>query len=225
MDYSGIRKLFLRVFLGFLVLTALIAIIAVLRGEFGEFQVKILVTSATISVASICSMSCISFVERKQLPALGLTGVVFSIAATLMTIVAMWGELDGRNTVQTIMSLWIISVAFAHGFLLSLPVLDEKGRWTQPASSVSITLLAIMLVSLIWGDFRSEIFFRVLAVVSIVVGLLTLVVPLLMKLRKGVDGEAKRLVLTQIGDALYEDRAGRRFEVTEESEKSEDSVQ
>ena len=170
MDYTGIRKLSLRVFLGFLVLTALIAIIAVLRGEFGEFQVKILVTSATISVASICSMSCISFIERKQQASLGLTGVFFCVVAASLSIIAMWGGFDGRITVRIVMSLWVISVAFAHGFLLLLPVLDEKGRWTQPASSISIAVLALMLVSLIWGDFRSEIFFRVLAVASIEIG-------------------------------------------------------
>lgn len=124
MDYTGIRKLSLRVFLGFLVLTA---VIAVLRGEFGEFQVKTLVTSATISVASICSMSCISFIERKQQASLGLTGVFFCVVAASLSIIAMWGGFDGGITVRIVMSLWVISVAFAHGFLLLLPALDTTG--------------------------------------------------------------------------------------------------
>lgn len=72
-----------------------------------------------------------------------------------------------------------------------------------------------MLVSLIWGDFRSEIFLRVLAVASIVVGLLTLLVPLLMKLRKGEGEVGARLVLTEVGGGLYEDSTGQRYQVSD----------
>ena len=67
MDYSEIRKLALKIFIGFLGLTAVIAIISVLAGQFGELQWKILGTTFTISAASICSMSCAAFIEKKKI--------------------------------------------------------------------------------------------------------------------------------------------------------------
>ena len=58
MNFTEIKKVLLKLFVGFLILTAIIAIISVLSGEFGELQGKILATTLTISMASICSMSC-----------------------------------------------------------------------------------------------------------------------------------------------------------------------
>ena len=65
MNYKEIKKLFLWLFLGFLVLTALVGIISVLSGEFGEVQFKVLATCLTISAASICSMACAALIEKR----------------------------------------------------------------------------------------------------------------------------------------------------------------
>ena len=53
MNYTAIRKLSLKIFLGFLGFTALVAIVSLLSGEFGHLQVKVLATSVAISAASI----------------------------------------------------------------------------------------------------------------------------------------------------------------------------
>lgn len=225
MDYTGIKKLSLSVFLGFLMLTALIAIIAVLRDDFGSIQIKILVSSAAISGASICAMSCVAFIERKHIPVLGFTGVFFAVAAALLLIVAMWGEIDNTDFVRTIMSSYVISVAFAHAFLLVLPDLEKKYSAVQTASSISISFLALMIVAIIWGDFDNEYYFRLMAVTGIIVGLLTLVIPLLMKMRKGETEVGESLVLKMVEPGLFEDSSGTRYEVQEILEDSSDSAE
>ena len=58
-------------------------------------------------------------------------------------------------------------------------------------------------------------YFRLLAVVAIIVGLETVVIPILMKLRK-VGGRANgRIVLERIDGDVYRDTAGRKFRLTE----------
>ena len=86
MDYTKLKILSLKVFIGFLGLTAIIAVIAVLRGEFGKLEEKILATSLTISGASICSMSCAAFIDKKKHTLLGLFGIGLSVAAAVLLI-------------------------------------------------------------------------------------------------------------------------------------------
>ncbi len=59
MDYSEIKSLFLKTFIGFLILTAVIAIITVISGEFGDIQARILGTTFTISIARCDVLRCI----------------------------------------------------------------------------------------------------------------------------------------------------------------------
>ena len=66
MDYAEFRRASLRTFLGFLALTAAVAVVSVLSGDFGETQVKVLLTTLTISAASMCAMACAAFIEKRK---------------------------------------------------------------------------------------------------------------------------------------------------------------
>ena len=215
MGCTEIKKLFLRVFVGLLALAALVAIISVLSGEFGKLQLKILATSITISAASICSMSCAAFIEKKKLSELGLSGIFLSISAAILLIVGMWPEIDSEGYWRTTITFVVFAIAFAHAFLLVLPELDDKHKWVQLASLVSIGALALLIVVAVWGEIRDEVYCRLLAVVAIIVGLETLVVPILMKSRKGNSQERKSLVLKSMGGEMYKDSAGKVYNVKE----------
>lgn len=215
MNYTEIRKLSLKIFLGFLGLTALIAIISVLSGEFGELQWKILATTLTVSAASICSMSCAAFIEKRKLLMLGLSGIVLSIIAAVLFIVGMWPEIDSDEYWKATASVAVFAVAFAHGFLLILPELNKKLKWFQPLSVVSIGILACQIVVAVCLDIDYEPYYRILAVVAILVALETLVIPILMKLRKGDTKKKEQLVLEKIEDDIYMDSTGRKYELRE----------
>ena len=213
MNYTEIRKLSLKCFVGFLVLTALIAIISVLSGDSGMLQVKIMATSATISTASICLMSCAAFIEKKKLAKLGLLGIFLSISAAILLIIGIWTETGSKEYWKTTISFVVFAIAFAHTFLLLLPRLDNKQKWVQSASTVSIGILALMTVAAAWGDIDDEGYYRVLAVAAIIVGFETLVIPILMKLRKENSQETKLLILESIGNEIYKDSAGTLYNV------------
>jgi hypothetical protein len=215
MNYTDARKLFLKGFLGFLILTAVIAIFSILTDTFGEVQAKILGTSSIISAASILSMACAAFLERKKIPWLGFSGIATAVAAAVVSIVMIWVEIENREVMKVLMTLVVAAVAFAHAFLLVLPTLDRNQEWVQKASSVTIATLASMLIVLIWGDFGNEWYARTLAVLGILVGLVTLAVPLMMKLRKENGHHRRVLTLTESGDGLFSDSEGKRYKVEE----------
>lgn len=215
MDYAKTRKAFLKGFLGFLVLTAVLAIYSILTDTFGPLQAKILGTSAIISAASILSMACAAFLERRRIPWLGFSGIASAVAAALVSIVAIWGEIENRDMIRVIMSLAVLAVGFAHAFLLVLPQLDRDQEWVQKASSTIIAVLAVMLIAMIWGDFESEWYARILSVMAILTGLVTLTVPLMMRLRKESHEAVRKLALTEREDGLFEDSNGTVFRVEE----------
>lgn len=215
MNYTEIKKLSLKVFVGFLGLTAVIAIISVLSGEFGELQWKTLATTFTVSAASICSMSCAAFIEKRKLVMLGLSGIVLSIVAASLIIFGVWPEIEIEEYWKATVSVAVFAVAFAHTFLLVLPQLDDKQKWFQPLSAVSVGILACQIVAAVWLEIDHEGYYRILAVVSIIVGLETLITPILMKLRKGNTQKREQLVLEKIEDCIYMDSTGKKYQLKE----------
>jgi hypothetical protein len=218
MNYTKFRRLSLKVFIGFLGLTALIAMISVLTGKFGKLQEKILSTSATISAASICLMSCAAFIDRKKLVKVGLFGIVLSVSAAIMLIIGMWWEIRSDVGEKVTITLSVFAVAFAFAFLLVLPELDNRQKWVQLVSSVSIGILALQMVVAVWLEGYIKLndwYLRLLAFVAIIVGLETLVIPILMKLRKGDERKNDRIILERIDGDVYRDTNGRKYRLTE----------
>jgi hypothetical protein len=221
MNYTEIRKLSLKFFIGFLGLTAVVAIVSVLGGEFGELQWKILATTLTISAASILSMACAAFIEKKKSLNLGMSGIVLSIVAAVLLIIGIWPEIDSELYWRTTISVAVVAVGFAHGFLLVLPDLDDKQKWIQSFSTVTIGILCLLIVAAILGDINNDIYFRILAVVAIIAGLETLTIPILMKLQKGGGQRTEKLVLEKVENGIYTDAAGKRYELREIDAKQE----
>ncbi|MBW8001561.1 MAG: hypothetical protein FVQ80_06015 [Planctomycetes bacterium] len=216
MDYAKIRKLSLKIFLGFLGLTALIAIISLLSGaEFGELQWKILGTCLMVSATSICSMSCAAFIEKKGFVWVGFLGILFSVVSAILVISGMWLEIDSEVGWKVTISFIIAALAFAHGFLLVLPELNAKQKWVQRVSSVSIGILAVQIGVAVWTEFDHGVYYRILAVVAIIVGLLTLAIPILMKLRKGAGQKKPKLVLEKVEGDVYSDSSGKQYQLKE----------
>src|SRR5262245_58181132 len=160
MNYAKIRGLLLKVFIGFLSLTALVAIVSVLSGKFGETQIKVLVTTCSISAASICTMSCAAFLERKKAKWAGGTGILMAGIAAVMVIIGVWSEISDDNYWRITGTLIVVSICFAHGCLLGLPNLVARYRWTQITSTILITLLALQILVAIWGKISDEGFYR-----------------------------------------------------------------
>ncbi len=216
MDYPQIRKLSLKVFIGFLAITALIAIVALLSGSSNPVTGKILVTCLSISGASICSMSCAAYLEKRKKPAaLGFTGIVLSILAAVLIVVGVWSDIQYEPYWKGTGNVIVIAIAFAHAFLLWIPQLDLRHRWIQPVSSITIGVLSIQIIFSIWSEVENELYLRFLAVVAILAALETLVIPILMKLRKETPAKGTTLTLEHVEGDLYRDADGKEYTVME----------
>jgi heme/copper-type cytochrome/quinol oxidase subunit 4 len=217
MNYKEVRRFSLLVFIGFLILTALIAIVSVLSGTFGEIQEKILATTFTISAASFCSMACAAFMEKKKRPALGMTGIVLCVLTAVLVIIGIWWMQDREPYWKATGTCGVLALAFTHAFLLALPNLDDRQKWVQFVSFVCIGILSALILVAIWFHNQEweEMYNRVLTVTAILVGLETLVIPILMKLRKGQVPGGEKLVLEQVEGDLYRDTAGKKYRLTQ----------
>lgn len=208
MDYGALRKLALKGFIGFLGLTAAIAIVFVLIDAFGELQVKVLATSLTISIASICAMSCAAFIERRRRVRLGLTGIALASLAGLLLIVGIWAEFETEAYWKITVTGIVAALGLAQAFLLLLPHLDARHAWVQRASTITIGVLVLQIIAAVWGEIENNFYFRVLTTVAILAGLETLIVPVLMKLRRGGGAVRRTLTLTHIEGETYRDSSG-----------------
>lgn len=190
-EYSltiNLRRLSLWVFIGFLVVTALVAIVAVVSGDFGEFEIKTLVSSVVISGASVCVMVNAIFAERRLQPRLGRGGALLAVAAAGMLLAGIWSERNEDEFWKATVTVVILAVGLAYALLLLLPELRGKQRWVQTTSSLSIGALAGMSIAAIWVEFSEGWYIRLLAVAAILVALHTLVIPVLVWLRRMGDG-------------------------------------
>lgn len=214
MDYTTLRNYSLKAFVGFLALTAIFAIISVLIGEFGPIQQKILLTTFSISAASILSMACAAFIEKRKNVRLGLAGILLSAAAAILVIVGIWMDIKSDEYWKTTGTFIVAALAFAHAFLLILPDLDTRHKWVQRAAAVSIGILAVQIASMVWEYFNSDVYVRILSIMAIVVGLETLVIPMMMKLRKGAGSRTETLILEKIEGNIYRASDGKEYLVT-----------
>ena len=219
MDYSEIKNLSLKSFIGFLILTAVIAILTVISGEIGDIQGRILGTTLTISIASICSMSCAAFIEKRHFKPPGITGIVFSLLSAALVIIEIWATVSTSLYTKITVAVVISAFSFAHALLLFLPKLDEKKEWIQKVMAVTVAILAIQIIASVWYDIENQLYFRVMTVIAILVGLETLVIPILMKLSdRDVDDDEKEILkLKKVKGDLYKDSSGKLYEVTEKN--------
>lgn len=198
----------------FLSLSALVAVVSLLTGQFGEVQVKIILTTLTISAASVCGMACLAFVEKHGRAALGGVGVICAVIAALMSILGIWRISDVSTEYWKITLTFVVaSVAIAHMLLLHVPALPAGWRWNQHALILFDLTLAAQVVFAMWDETSSSGFYRFMGVITVFVVLFTLIIPIGSRLTGGARKHAT-LALTHEEDDIYHDREGQRYRVT-----------
>ena len=213
---SLVRKASLYSFIGFLTISALLAITCVLSGEFGDFEIKVLITTSVIAVASICSLCCSAYSNRTQntLPSLG--GISLAALSAAMLIVGLWAEVDSEGYWKTTAVCSVFSMAFAHSLALLAVKLRPTHTWLQLGTGINIFALASLLSVIILAEIDDEGVFKIVAVLAILAALETLVIPILSRLSKVAPAQAgETLSLSRREDGTYEDKGGRIYRVSE----------
>ena len=184
------RKIFLNTLIASVALSAAIGIVVILAGSFGEFEVRVLMTTLTVTATSILGLACGACYEAGRGRRLPLAGIVLSVVSALALFLIIWNVLDDNETyIKTTITLVIGAIVASHLSLLRLARLDGRYAWTYTFAVVCDVLLAAIVLYLMWlePEGESDLVFRTMGVLSILIAAVTVVTPVFHRLSTGED--------------------------------------
>ncbi len=198
----NLKRLFLYTLIGSVVISALIGIGVLLLGNLGEIEVRVLMTTLTITVTSILGLANGAYFESGRGRRLGSVGIVVSIVAAVMTLFIVWNVLDDDQTfIKSALTAMILAVSTSHLSLLSLARLDRRFEWSNMAARIVIGALVGLILFIVWiepsGD--GDTLARTMGVIAILIAAITVMTPVFHKLSAGddeaaeIDAEIERL--------------------------------
>mgnify|MGYP001065612351 CR=1 FL=1 len=205
-----LRRLSLHLFLIFLAISALIAIATVLAGSFGWFEARVLITTFVISACSIACMACAAFAQITNRVELAVGAGLLCLGSSVLILVGAWWDIDVEAFWKTTFVLNSIAVGSVHAMLLAMGRVAQQQRWIQVGGEISIGLLVLLIAMAVVGEITDVDYYKLVAVVAIVVALATLVVPILHRMQ-GREPAREKLVLQRDHDDIFRDPGGRRF--------------
>ena len=180
-----LRRLFLVALIVSVAVSAVIGIGVLLFGDFGMIEVRILMTTLTVTVTSIFGLACGAYLETGRGRYMPLAGIALSVIAAVMCFLIIWNALDQNEPfIKSFVTATILAAACSHLSLLSLARLDRRFSWTRIAAVVCVVLLCSIFLYILWfepeGD--SDLIYRILGVLGILLAAITVITPVLHKL-------------------------------------------
>jgi len=176
---EDVKRFFLIALIASLLVMAATSILIFLFGSFNEVEVRILLTMASISAASLLGI-LFSKIKTDYVRILGITiiGIMFVI-----TVGTIWEILDEEFFYKGFLTSLILIVLLVQSPWVLRPQTDKTLRSIAIATFVSASIIALMVIQLILDfiDF-DEFYFRVLGVFGILYLLGLILGPILKKL-------------------------------------------
>jgi hypothetical protein len=192
-ESMNLRRIFLIALIASVSISALLGIGVILLGNFGYVEVRVLMTTFTVTVMSICGLACGAHLETGRGNVLPKGGIALSLIAALMALLVIWNFLDEVGEfLKAFVTATILAIACSHLSLLSLARLDQRFAWTRVLASVCVWTISGILIVIIWLEpvGGSDLIYRILGILSIILASITVVTPVLHKLssdRSGLD--------------------------------------
>jgi hypothetical protein len=193
-DVRRLKKPLLYSLIVSVILGAILGIILVLRNTWGWFEIRVMLTTVIIAVASLCGLAC----ELSKLPfgmnGLPRAGLILTCLAAAILMLGMWTDNESEEFWKAAITVCIFAVATVHVCLLSIARLVGRFRWITFIGTQLIFGLAVMLAVAIISEIDSEGIWRFIAALSIVVAAITLVIPILHRIGR-MEGHREELLL------------------------------
>ena len=189
----NLRRLFLYLLIGSVALSAIIGIGVLLLGDFGLIEVRVLMTTMVITIVSVLGLACGAYIEVRGGKHVPLAGIAFSVIAGLMSFFIIWNVLDDEEVfIKSFLTATLLAAACSHLSLLSLARLDRRFSWTRISAVVCIVLLCSILLLILWFEpaGESDLIYRMLGVLGILLASITVMTPVLHKLSSGEATDA-----------------------------------
>lgn len=151
MNPAELKRAFLYVFLGMIVLTGLLAAYAILNNDSWQWSARIIGSCVTTGTAAIMAMGCAAVWERKKAHPLGLVSIVMVVTAAVFTIALIWlfDNTVGDMVVKYVAAFDVIAFTLAHITMLLLARLRrefEVGRVLTMGAAGGCGLLCTMMI-------------------------------------------------------------------------------
>jgi hypothetical protein len=196
----NLKKLFLYVFIASVGASALIGIGVLLFGSFGDLEARVLMTTFSITLTSILGLACGAYYESGKGRLLPAAGIFFAAASALLNIYLIWAGDGGVSAVwKSTATAGLLATATAHLSLISLASLDRRFLWSRFTLYGCVSALSLILLYILWFEPESsgDLVSRVLGILGILVGSLTVLTPVLHKLsRRDVADEIDAEIAT-----------------------------
>jgi len=189
----NLKRTFLYSLIGSVTLSALIGIGVILFGDFGNFEVRVLMTTLTITAASILGLACGAYLETGRGKALPVIGIVMAVAAAIMTFFIIWNVADKSETfIKAAGTVTLLALSCSHLSLLSLARLDKRFYWSRIVAFVCVWTLSAILIYIMWWEpeSSSDLVARVIGVLSILIASATVITPVFHKLSADTQVDA-----------------------------------
>jgi hypothetical protein len=174
-------------------LSAALGILAILTGNFGDFEMRIILTTLTISAASIGALAAGALWEGRGQKELPLLGIALAVLAALLIISGIWIEPHSEQYWKFTASTGVLAAATTHACLLSLAKLAPRFAWARLVTLTAVYTLAVLIVMTIYFEPSGDLGFRLIGTISIVVAALTIMTPIFHRLSRddfsGADGK------------------------------------
>ena len=171
-------------------IAALGGIYAFVFGNFSDIQIRIMITSLSLTVFSLTGLSCAVWIEKKRLLPLAYSGITVSGLTWLIIFRLTWEMHENSgHWVETLTKLGGMGVVLSLALAYSSLLLTMRKSAGVVANIINFTLgclsvVAIMLLGLIWFEWQVQSqFWRVLGVFAILTVLGTVLAPLVRKLQ------------------------------------------
>jgi hypothetical protein len=180
----GPKKLALWFLIVSVAISAVLGIIAILTSTFGWLQVRIVLTTLTISAASICALASGALWESGDGRVLPAAGIVLALLAAILIVTGIWTEAEAEPFWKFTASVGVLAAATAHTCLLSLAKLAPRFAWASLTTFIAIYLLALLIVVSIYVEPEGDLGFRLIGATAIVVAALTIMTPIFHRLSR-----------------------------------------
>lgn len=178
---NDIKKLFLKILIASLSLSALIGIIIFLFGKFGDTEGKIVLTTLSFGASSLAGLCCSSIYPNDKLKSFSILGIATSVAFLIFSIIAIWGHIN-NIVVKYYADTSALTFTFAHiSLLLLIKNTSPIVKNVLKATVFFISIVSIMLMTMWHNKIDNEFYYRLLGVFAILDTLGTIILPILNK--------------------------------------------
>jgi len=185
---SKIRRILLLTMIVTLSISALIGIFVIISGNGGELEGKILLTTASIGGFSLVSLCFPGLFERRKLKVVAYAGLASCAVGLFFAFVVIWIDNMSYTMFEDsgkFLGTFVLSSIFlAQASLLLLLKPKSKSVWYSLIATVSLIAIVFTMIQLIiWAEdlVDFEEYFKILAVLSILEVLGTILTPILNK--------------------------------------------